>query len=55
MKKKFWLKLLLILVVLAAAVLLFAGNYLVDYAIVREENTRMSRRPRRFRKRREMS
>lgn len=39
MKKKFWLKLLLILVVLAAAVLLFAGNYLVDFAIVREENT----------------
>ncbi|EET58190.1 hypothetical protein BRYFOR_09865 [Marvinbryantia formatexigens DSM 14469] len=38
MKKKFWLKLLLILVVLAAAVLLFAGNYLVDFAIVREEN-----------------
>lgn len=38
MKKKLWLKLLLVLLVLAAAVLLFAGNYLVDYAIVRQKN-----------------
>ena len=39
MKKKLWLKLLLALLVIVAAVLVFAGNYLVDFAIVREENT----------------